>query len=153
MRLCLVVSVLIWLTCWKTCLSHKKKVTDWRKSEILEALACEGESADINCPNYEGIKITSAFWGRDDTLTCQPDDPLAKRSYKETCMPIDKGYALRKVNQVCKSLETCKIFATPTFFDTELCPNVIKYVRIKYECRHMTGMRRSKIQQSSNSET
>eukprot|EP00794_Sanderia_malayensis_P018813 gene18813-20709_t len=109
------------------------------------ALGCEGESVNINCPNYEGIRIVDAFWGRDDTKTCQPDNPLEERSYKDMCKPVKNNYALDKVKEQCHELESCKVFATTTFFDTELCPNVIKYVRVKYECRHMSGMKRSWI--------
>ena len=126
--------------------AHKKKLTEWVKMADALAVGCEGEYVDINCPNYEGIRIVSAFWGRDDVVTCQPDNPLEPKSYKDMCKPVAKDYAFRKVKHMCQGIESCKIPATTLFFDTEMCPNVLKYLRIKYECRHMTGMKKSLIE-------
>ena len=109
-------------------------------------LACEGEVVNINCPNYEGIRIVDAFWGRDDIVTCQPSNPLETRSYKDMCKPAAKEYAKRKVYEMCHTLESCRIPASTIMFDTDLCPNVIKYLRVLYECRHMTGMKKSLIE-------
>ena len=125
---------------------HQKKLTNWRKLIDGLEIGCEGEEVNIACPNYEGIRIVNAFWGRDDAATCQPDNFDEKRSYKDMCKPVDKEYAKRKVKQMCHGIEICRIPATTTFFDTELCPNVIKYLRVNYECRHMTGMKKSLIE-------
>lgn len=125
---------------------HQKKLTQWVKMPDALEVACEGEEVNINCPNYEGIRVVNAFWGRDDATTCQPSDPLEPKSYKDMCKPVDKEYAKRKVKHMCHGIESCKIPATTIFFDTELCPNVIKYLRVDYECRHMTGMKKSLIE-------
>lgn len=125
---------------------HKKKLTNWRKLVDVKEIACEGEEVNLNCPNYEGIRIVDAFWGRDDVTTCQPDDPLEPKSYKDMCKPVDKEYAKRKIKEMCHTSESCRIPATTTVFDTELCPNVIKYLRVDYECRHMTGMKKTLIE-------
>ena len=134
------------LLCIRYSSLHQKKLTNWIKLAGGLEVACEGEEVNINCPNYEGIRIINAFWGRDDATTCQPDDPLEPKSYKDMCKPVDKEYAKRKVKQMCHSNEMCRIPATTTFFDTEICPNVIKYLRVNYECRHMTGMKKSLIE-------
>jgi len=123
---------------------HQKKLTNWVKLEKGLELGCEGEEVNIACPNYEGIRILNAFWGRDDVTTCQPDDPLEPKSYKDMCKPVDKEYAKRKVKEMCHGIEICRVPATVTFFDTEPCPNVIKYLRVNYECRHMSGMKKKK---------
>ena len=127
-------------------LGHQKKLTNWVKMPESIGLACEGEYVDINCPNYEGIRIVDAFWGRDDVTTCQPGQPLATKSYKDMCKPVQKDYAKLKLKQMCHGIESCRIPATTVFFDTELCPNVLKYLRVNYECRHMTGMKKSLIE-------
>lgn len=136
----------ILLLCIRYSSLHQKKLTNWIKLAGGLEVACEGEEVNINCANYEGIRIINAFWGRDDATTCQPEDPLEPKSYKDMCKPVDKEYAKRKVKQMCHGNEMCRIPAATTFFDTELCPNIIKYLRVNYECRHMTGMKKTLIE-------
>lgn len=124
---------------------HKAKLTNWLKETNKTAVACQGESTDLACGDYEGVRIVDAFWGRDDKLTCQSQDPLSTQSTKEMCLPNDKDYAYRKVAESCQGRRECFVIATPLFFDTELCPHVRKYIRIRYECRQMSGMKRGKI--------
>lgn len=115
------------------------------KDTNLTQIACQGETTNIMCGGYEGIRVNDAFWGRDNEVDCQSDDPLSYLTHKATCKPLDLDYAYRKVSEICQDRSVCVIAGTPLFFDTELCPNVRKYVRVKYECREMSGMKKSLI--------
>ena len=62
------------------------------------------------------------------------------------CLPEDKDYVYRKVAESCQGQKQCFLIASPLYFDTEICPHVRKYLRIKYECRQMSGMKRMRIE-------
>ena len=125
------------------------RLTAMLKADHMTALACQGDTTNLSCENYEGIRVTDAFWGRDNKIDCQSDDPLEYLTHKETCSPLDHDYAYRKVTELCEKKDHCTIAGTPLFFDTELCPHVRKFVRVEFECREMSGMRKSDVEKGS----
>lgn len=132
--------LLTWILITEKAWGHRGRVTNWLKSGINEMIACQGEPLNIMCNHYEGIRITDGFWGRDNDIDCQVDDPLSTLTHKENCLPIDKDYAFRKLQQSCQDQTSCSVVGSPLFFDTEICPHVKKFIRAKYECRQLSGM-------------
>ena len=126
-------------------LCHKSKLTNWLREPNNTAIACQDEETNVMCRDYEGIRINEAFWGRDNKLDCQIEDPLSVLTHKEMCLPNDHDYAYRKVAETCQGHNFCSLVGTSLYFDTELCPHVRKFLRIKYECREMSGMKRSNL--------
>jgi len=113
------------------------------KSDENYATACQGETTNLLCGDYEGIRILDAAWGRDDKFTCQSDDPLSTQSHTEICHEADKDLTYRKVAEQCQGRKYCFLIASPLFFDNTVCPHVRKYLKLKYECRQMSGMKRT----------
>merc|ERR1712226_1425215 len=126
-------------------LSINPRLTNWVKTKDNVALACQGEDVNINCNDYEGIRVKDAFWGRDNKEDCQVDDPLSTMTDKETCFHLDKGYAYNKVAEICQGHQSCQVIGTSLNFDTSMCPHIKKFARINYECRQLSGMRRSMV--------
>ena len=104
----------------------------------MTALACDGQSVILTCPEEQGIKILSAFWGRSDTTTCALEK--SGRSHTELCQPTEPSYPAKKLSEICDKKALCDVNASEAFFETELCPKVAKYLNIRYDCRIMSGM-------------
>jgi len=92
---------------------------------------CEGEKGWVQCKQYELIKITKSFWGRDDHVTC-PKIPAGLTS--ERLCETNGENTVAKVNGQCKNEQACEVVASNIFFDDNSCGNVYKYLKIWYEC-------------------
>ncbi|KAJ7337291.1 hypothetical protein OS493_010148 [Desmophyllum pertusum] len=58
-------------------LPFESNLTKWVRLANATALGCEGNMLSLTCAGQqEGLKINSAFWGRDDAKTCLPDKSL-----------------------------------------------------------------------------
>ena len=102
-------------------------------------IACEGRSLNLMCMNNEGIKVKSAFWGRDNANICPPLDN--KKSSTVHCKPSCFFYPLAKLIQFCDGRQFCNLRATELFFERPLCcPKVKKFLRVVYDCHRMTGL-------------
>ena len=124
---------------------YSGKLSNWLIERNNTALACQGDSENIMCGAYQGIRINDAFWGRDNKIDCQVDNPLSPLTDTQMCFTLDKDYAYRKLAEVCQGQQTCQFEGTSLYFDTELCPHIRKYARVKYECRQMSGMKKSDL--------
>ena len=69
--------------------AHRGHVTNWLISKPNEVVACEKESVNLMCDHYQGIRVTEAFWGRDNDMDCQVDDPLSSQSHHENFLNIE----------------------------------------------------------------
>ena len=127
---------------------HEANHTDWIKLANASNIVCQDEVLTMQCPNYESIFVLpDAFWGRDDNVTCQ-EPPTGKNcSHTEMCILEDKEKDDRRIKQACHKEQYCVLLANNYFFrfEEDLCPKVCKYVRLKYECRHMSGMKKSLV--------
>ncbi|XP_065651199.1 protein eva-1 homolog C-like [Hydra vulgaris] len=121
------------------------RLSNWLIDKSNTAIACQGDSENIMCDAYQGIRIKDAFWGRDNKVDCQVDNPLSPLTDTQMCFTLDKDYAYRKLAEVCQGQQTCQFEGTSLYFDTELCPHIRKYARVKYECRQMSGMKKSDL--------
>lgn len=92
---------------------------------------CEGEKGWLQCKQYELIKITRGFWGRDDHVTC-PKVP-AGLTTDRLCEAIADN-TMQKINGQCKNEQACEVVASNIFFDDNTCGNVYKYLKVWYEC-------------------
>ena len=120
--------------------AHRGHVTNWLIGTPNEVVACEKESMNLMCDHYQGIRVTEAFWGRDNDFDCQVDDPLSAQSHRENCIPLPKNLAFLKAEEECRDQTTCNVAAPSLGVDMEVCPHVKKFLRVKYECRELNGM-------------
>lgn len=92
---------------------------------------CEGEKGWVQCKQYELIKITKSFWGRDDHVTC-PKVPTGL-TIDNLCETNEEN-TKEKVDGQCKDQQACEVVASNIFFDDKSCGNTYKYLKIWYEC-------------------
>lgn len=117
-------------------LPFESNLTKWVRLANATALGCEGNMLSLSCAGQqEGLKINSAFWGRDDAKTCLPD-----KSSKQLCPPTKPLYALAKLRSVCEKRPFCIFPVSEAFFEEKLCPGVAKFLKVGYDCRMMSGM-------------
>ncbi|CAB3980401.1 proline-rich 12-like [Paramuricea clavata] len=106
----------------------------WKK-----ALACEGQKLYIECPKiYNRIQVRSTFYGRKDAVTCKhPELPSDK-------ICVDQNATVNNiVMDLCQGEARCEIAVTNDFlaqFGTIICPNVYKYLDVKYRCVPETAL-------------
>lgn len=98
-----------------------------------ENFVCEGDKLWLECKKYEKIKITDAFWGRDDFVTCSQQYP-SNHTVRQYSLDADRSHVLLKVKDNCDLRPACELVATRLFFDDDSDAKVYKYLRIGYEC-------------------
>lgn len=119
-------------------LPFESDLTKWVRLANATSLGCEGNMLTLSCAGQEeGLKINSAFWGRDDLKTCLPEKPLKQLKF---CPQAEPLYALAKLRSVCEKQSTCSFPVSDAFFEKELCPDVAKFLKVLYDCRMMSGM-------------
>lgn len=92
---------------------------------------CEGEKGWLQCKQYELIKVSRTFWGRDDHVTC-PKVPAGLSS--DRLCETNADNSVQKVNGQCMNEQACEVVASNIFFDDNSCGNVYKYLKVWYEC-------------------
>ena len=120
------------------CSSFESELTNLVKKANIKELACEGQSINLSCSPEEGIKVKSAFWGRNDVKTCPSEDPA--KTHTVLCKPTDTAYPMKKLSAICDKKTLCVVNASETFFEKTMCPKVAKYLNLVYDCRVMSGM-------------
>lgn len=121
-------------------LPFESNLTKWVRLANATALGCEGNMLSLSCAGEEeGLKINSAFWGRDDLKTCLPDKPSNQLKF---CPPTDqlRLAVTEKLRSVCEKRPFCSIPVSEAFFEKSLCPAVPKFLKVVYDCRMMSGM-------------
>ena len=120
------------------CMPYESELTNWVRLANATALGCEGQPLTLTCAGQEeGLKINSAFWGRDDLKTCLPSGHGVQL---KLCPQTDPSYSKEKLRAVCDKKPFCILPVSDAFFDKPLCPNVSKFLKIIYDCRMMSGM-------------
>lgn len=105
-----------------------------------QELACEGSDTNLMCGLEQGIDVLSAFWGRNDTKTCELQANEQSMKTNIPCTPYCSSYPLKKVKSLCNKKQFCTLSASAEFFELPLCcPNVLKYLKVRYNCRLMSG--------------
>ena len=118
--------------------AFESDLTKWVRLGNATALGCEGNMLSLSCAGEEeGLKINSAFWGRDDLKTCLPEKPANHRQLK-FCPPA--GDTLGFLRHVCEKRPFCTFPVSEEFFEKSLCPGVPKFLKVVYDCRMMSGM-------------
>lgn len=95
-------------------------------------MICEGEKGWLECKQYEVIKITGVYWGRENSKTC-PKAP-AGLTNKGKC-DANAANCKEKVTRQCDKQQVCEVVASNIFFDDNTCGNIYKYLRINFECQ------------------
>lgn len=117
--------------------AHESKLTKLVKLANVTELACEGEKVVLTCDEGDGIKIKSAFWGRNDTKLCPSKD---KNKTNDLCKPFNPSYPLEKLASICDASSRCEVDASEAYFEVPLCKSKSKYLRVVYDCRAMSGL-------------
>lgn len=99
---------------------------------IRGSTICNGQSKLIACLPEEGIKVHYAFYGKKTGKDCKGDLPYKDES--PTCSALD---AKSNVENSCNGKQTCLLFADDNIYGKSLCPNVNKYLYLKYSCIQM----------------
>lgn len=118
--------------------SHESKLTNWIKRANVTEIACEGQKAVLSCDEGDGIKMKSAFWGRNDTKLCPP--PSNTNKTNNLCKPYNPKYPQEKLESICDGLPRCEVHASEAYFEIPLCKGNSKYLRVVYDCRAMSGL-------------
>lgn len=114
----------------------ESKLTKWVRLRNASALGCEGNMLSLSCAGEEeGLKINSAFWGRDDLKTCLPEK---HSNLLKFCPPA--GNTLKFLRHVCEKRPFCTFPVSEMFFEKSPCPGVPKFLKVRYDCRMMSGM-------------
>lgn len=108
----------------------KRKETE--EKGIRGSTICNGQSKLIACLPEEGIKVHYAFYGKKTGKDCKGDLPYKDES--PTCSALD---AKSNVENSCNGKQTCLLFADDNIYGKSLCPNVNKYLYLKYSCIQM----------------
>jgi len=104
------------------------------KKKVRSSVTCQGQKEWIQCDGpYELIKINGAFWGRDDDKTCSKSDIIHGLKTNQNCTQ-DSENTLRKVREACDSENVCEVVASNIYFDQTDCPDVYKFLRLKWQC-------------------
>jgi hypothetical protein len=96
-------------------------------SEIVESFTCEWESKMLSCPSGKTINVDYANYGRTTHPVCVQ---VPERDKPTNCFTASHT---SKIGQLCNGQSNCEVPATNSFFG-DTCPNVFKYLHIKYRC-------------------
>ena len=133
-------SYILWYLSWLVLVTglprFESKLTKWVRLRNASALGCEGNMLSLSCAGEEeGLKINSAFWGRDDLRTCLPEKHSNSLKF---CPPA--GNTLKFLRHVCEKRPFCTFPVSEMFFEKSPCPGVPKFLKVRYDCRMMSGM-------------
>ena len=93
-----------------------------------ESFTCEDDSKTLSCPAGQGIVVDFANYGRTSNPVCVQDQERDKPNNCYT--PSHTNF----IATFCNGQSSCVVPATNSFFG-DTCPNVFKYLQIKYHCR------------------
>lgn len=133
-------SYILWCLSWFVRViglpAFESDLTKWVRLGNATALGCQGNMLSLSCAGEEeGLKINSAFWGRDDLKTCLPEKPSNSLKF---CPPA--GDTLKFLRHVCEKRSFCTFPVSEMFFEKSPCPGVPKFLKVGYDCRMMSGM-------------
>ncbi|XP_048576822.1 phospholipid scramblase 1 [Nematostella vectensis] len=94
-------------------------------------IACEGGNIYLACGPNQMVKITQAFWGRDNYYTCANNPNMTSR---ELATDIETDHVVRTLKTYCAGQHSCQAPATRKTFGDELQPRVSKYLKVWHEC-------------------
>lgn len=115
--------------------SHIEEMSDDDGTKKTTTITCQGQKEWLQCPMYRLIKINSAFWGRDDTKTCERSGVEHGLKTDKICAQ-DESNTMTKVQNACDGESACELVASPVYFDRTDCPDIYKFMRVNWECAH-----------------
>ncbi|KAK3752817.1 hypothetical protein QZH41_016350, partial [Actinostola sp. cb2023] len=93
---------------------------------------CEGGNGALLCADQKIVKITQAFWGRDNYYTCA--QPTSSSMTSSQLTQMDPDHVRRTLKYQCTDKQSCPITATRLAFGDIADPAVSKYLKVWYEC-------------------
>lgn len=94
---------------------------------------CEGNRAWLQCQPGQHVKITQAFWGRDDFQTCA-DHPSPNMTSYQLAADVDSDHVVKILREQCMSRHRCEAQAERSVFLDQNAPQVSKYLKVWHEC-------------------
>ncbi len=105
----------------------------------ITTVACEGYPMNLKCPSGQPVVIVYANYGRLDTTTCGITTPEGRNF---------QAYNFENTNCVFNALslfqnfcghDTCTFTPSITFFVTDPCYGIYKYLKVIYKCHFQIG--------------
>ncbi|KAJ7393801.1 hypothetical protein OS493_003463, partial [Desmophyllum pertusum] len=87
---------------------------------------CETDTKHIDCFEGTHIRVSTASWGRQDSITC----PNGDMSYTNCHDPN----SVNVVRNLCNNRGTCYLTANNDEFN-DPCPGTYKYLQVTWTCR------------------
>ncbi|KAK2559318.1 L-rhamnose-binding lectin ELEL-1 [Acropora cervicornis] len=99
--------------------------------KLLNSIVCEGQKAYISCQSiFDQIKIEKTMFGRKDKSICVHPSLPSNTECQEQELQVNA-----QIRGLCEGENDCEISAYNDFMakaGTTICPNVYKYLHVKY---------------------
>jgi len=100
-----------------------------------KASECTGDTALLECPAGDRIRILSAFYGRQKgSSTCAVSPSVDLVIPEDADMPDCWNDVAQQVQSTCDSSSACSVFADQQFSSNSECTDIFSYVDIRFSC-------------------
>ena len=113
------------MTAVNTCWCSVQRGCVWTEP-VLQGLKCQGSKLTLECPNNYRIHATSAFFGRQDEVTCSDQAVILTNN-------CSSSSALGVVSQLCEAKSNCDVYAVTSLLG-DPCAGTYKYLEVSYTC-------------------
>jgi len=101
--------------------------------------SCDGDILQLSCPSGTKISIQLVLYGRSapSSELCEPTSNLPRIYTGFEGLSCTIREALRTVEELCQSKQSCSILTSPTSFGVDQfdnCPGIRKYIEVVYKC-------------------
>ena len=117
---------------------YNKRVRVFESGQSLDlvygAVSCEDHAVHLRCPLNYRLSVTSAFFGRDDNVTCSEtsDVSFSNHSMSDTC---DVTGAVETMQLLCDGKRECFVETDAATFDPlNECGDIFKFLRVSFIC-------------------
>ena len=95
--------------------------------EIKSLIVCEGFHVGLTCPEDQRPVVLSAFWGRQDNLTCPHQTAIVGSNCSQSSVTRTVAMGCSDVNHECHFTAVTETLGDP-------CPGNYKYLNATYTC-------------------
>lgn len=139
-------STISFLIVWVCCLheihgapnpSSSKSAEPPGAMKVHSLIVCEGQKAFVSCPSiFDEITVVGTMYGREDLSICvHPSIPSSTKCQEQ------ETQINAQIRGLCEGEHTCEVAANNDLLakaGTTICPNVYKYLDIKFRCTPRT---------------
>ena len=97
-------------------------------------VVCEGSRAWLQCEPGHHVKITRAFWGREDFHTCADHPSSSNMTAFQLAADVDSDRVASALRARCTRQNRCEAPAERGLFLDQHASQVSKYLRVWHEC-------------------